>query len=109
MSELQNSINNTLKVLEDYCFEKNIFSDDWTVKAIRKVLVILKEKFEKGDEINTRILRAMKDIYVVSLRNFEGTEVHGAINKLYKEMQNQYSELDNLEPLGMDFGMGMPI
>ncbi len=55
------------------------------------------------------MLRAMKDIYVVTFRNFEGTKVYTSIENIDDNLRTLYEKYEKLEPLGLDFGKGNPI
>jgi len=109
MRELLNNVNQILGILEDFCSQNKDYSDDWTINTIKKVLVLLKGELSKGDDIDIRLLRAMKDIYVVSFRNFDGTEIHRSIENLDDKLRELYGYYEKLEPLAMDFGKGHPL
>ncbi len=103
------SINKGLIVLNDFRQDNNLSNDDWPTKIIDDVLTILKNKLDKKDNIEVRLLRAMKDVYVVSFRNFEGTDLHKAIDNIDDQLTELFKKYSKLEPLGMDFGKGNPI
>jgi len=109
MMNLINYIENVLSALDEYEIKYNISSDNWTTNVIRKVMIAFKESEKIEENLNIRLLRAMKDVYVVSFRNFEGTELHNTIKKINNQLSLLYKSYNDLEPLGMDFGKGNPI
>lgn len=109
MRELLNNVNQALKEVEDFCSQNKDFSDDWTIKDIKKVLTLFKEELTKEENVDIRLLRAVKDIYVVSFRNFNDTGIHRSIENLDDKLRTLFRHYEKLEALGMDFGKGNPI
>ena len=109
MKELLNDVNNCLTVLSEYKIKYSPSQDNWTIAVTEKVLKILKDHLENGNNIGTRLLRASKDMYVVAFRNFDGTELLQEIDNLTTKFSSIYPEYEKLEPLGMEFGEEDPI
>lgn len=109
MRDLIENIEIGLKELNNYKRSNNIASDEWSTKVTEQVLRSIRESIEKGGKVNHRLLRAMKDIYVVSFRNFDGTKLHEAIDCIDSQLSTLFKNYQSLEPLGMDFGKGDPV
>ena len=73
------------------------------------MLTLFKERITQEGLLETRLLRAMKDIYVVTFRNFEGTSLYDEISNFDNQLGKLVKNYEQLEPLGMDFGKGNPI
>lgn len=109
MNELLNKIQNAIDSLECYIDENHVSRNSWPYKDIGHVLNLYKNKITENKEIETRLLRAMKDVFVVSYRNFEGTNLHTKINSIDDELRDIFKNYIVLEPLGLEFGKGDPI
>jgi hypothetical protein len=109
MRDLIENIEIALEELKNFKRSNNIASDDWSTNVTEKVLCLIKENLEKGESLDQRLLRAMKDIYVVSFRNFDGTKLYEAIDCIDSQLSTLFKNYQSLEPLGIDFGKSDPI
>lgn len=109
MRELLHSINRSLDALNAYVAKNQFSLDEWPYKEVLMVLTLFKNKITHEGQLETRLLRSMKDIYVVAFRNFEGTLLYEEINNVDNQLRMLLNNYDQLEPLGMDFGKGDPI
>jgi type III secretory pathway component EscV len=107
---------NLISLLETALVEADNFTikyydgDENYMLDTKKVLNLLKNEIQNTPtQINERVLRAMHDIGVVAVKQYENTLLETAIMNvtsiLYKEIPNYKS----LKPLRMDFGKGEPI
>ena len=63
----------------------------------------MRQYLVKNIPLDSRMLRAMTDIYVVSFRNLEDTPVHDQIKKLSDQLKELYPDFNRLKPLGLDY------
>jgi len=109
MKILIDNINEALIELKDFQIKNNLSENEWSTKTVFKVLILFKDKLDKNETLNIRLLRAMKDLYVVSFRNFEGTDLYRRINSIDNQLTTLFPNYKKLEPLGLDFGKENPI
>jgi hypothetical protein len=107
--ELEHSINRSLDALNVYVNNYEHSLNRWPYKEVLLVLTLFKERLENGQQFNTRLLRAMKDVYVISFRNFEGSLLHDEIQTIVDHLKGLFSFYESLETLGLDFGNGDPV
>lgn len=106
MNELHKSVNKALNTLDSYILINKINMEEWPYKEVRRVLRLIAIQDIKIEE---RTLRAMKDVYIISFKNFEDTSLHREIDNIDNELRELFPIYQRLEPLGMDFGKGNPI
>jgi hypothetical protein len=109
MKELLYPLNRSLEALSEYVAKNNFSFNKYPYKEVLQVLTLIKEKVIHGEQLHTRILRAMKDVYVITFRNFKGTPLYDEIDNLDNCLIALVKDYEKLEPLGMDFGKGNPI
>ena len=111
-------INNdkTLKISKAICELDNFITqedvgnpNEWPYKQTRQVLEIMKEWAEKDKPFNDRLLRAFIDIGAITVRNYEDSKLEDAIFDLDDLLKKEIPNLDDYEPLRMDFGKGYPL
>ena len=85
-------------------------SDEKPMEGTKKTLRLLKnEVLSRPDNINERVLRAMRDTGMSSFKEYENTPHEEAILAVMEVLYNEIPHYKNLEPLRMDFGKGDPI
>jgi hypothetical protein len=109
MKELLFPIDTSLGVLSAYVTKNNLTFDEWPYREILFVLTLIKEKIMLGEQLHTRLLRAMKDVYIIAFRNFEGTLLYDEIDNLDNRLRSIVNDYEKLQPLGMEFGKEYPI
>lgn len=82
--------------------------ESWSTTDTRKVLETMKEFCIRNKPFNDRLIRAFIDISVVSIRNFENTNLGEAIYSLSSYFYEVLPEYQSYKPLGVDFGNGEP-
>jgi hypothetical protein len=95
-----------LKQLDEYEKARDNYFDSGARKAITLLIVELDKNV---DVIPERILRAMQDIGVSGVKDYEETPLGDAIGLLTSELYYSIPYYKNLHVLGMDFGKGDPI
>lgn len=107
---------NLILLLEKALVEADNFTikyydaDEKYMVDTKKVLNLLKSEIQNTpNQINERVLRAMHDIGVVAVKQYENTTLETAIMNVTSLLYNEIPNYKSLKPLRMDFGKGEPI
>ena len=77
-----------------------------TVKTLR---LLRQEVQQNQDNINVRVLRAMHDIGIAAVKEYDPTPLGQTIEDVTSMLWDEIQGYKDLEPLRMDFGKGYPI
>ena len=87
-------------------YNGNPKSMEGTKKALR---LFRQELLDKPEDMNERVLRAMRDVGAQGVKSYEMSTLGDAINKISIILYTEMPGFKNLPVLGMDFGKGDPI
>jgi hypothetical protein len=108
MKELIAEIEKSLEEITAYRIQNNLSGQEWSSSILERSLFALKHNLEVQKEFDAKILMAMKDAYIVSSRNFEGTKLHEIMNGIDDRLSKLHSSYRSLKPLGLEFDKFIP-
>ncbi len=79
-----------------------------SIKPIKLVLGSILNSLSKNKEIDSRTLRAYKDICVLVVKNFEDSALEIKFINLKKILTKEYPEFKDLKILGKEWGLQNP-
>ncbi|WP_157208253.1 hypothetical protein [Mariniflexile maritimum] len=109
--ELIELIQDFLNELDEYVKKSNYYDiEKEPLSNFKKSLTLLKiEVISNPESINIRILRSIKDVSGLIVKQFEETALERKIIQITSLLNKSIPEYKNLEPLGMTYGKYNPI
>jgi hypothetical protein len=107
-----------VSLIDDFLYELDVFTNTSTfydiekepIVGFRKVIELLKiELLNNPENINERVLRSVKDVAGLIVKQFEETNLERQIIYITNFLNKNISEYQKLTPLGMSFGKCYPI
>jgi len=80
------------------------------ISVLVKALSALRVEIEfRSNEINSRVLRGMRDAGGIVARELDATPIEAPVSKVCEILYQEIPDWIDLEPLRSDFGKGDPI
>ena len=107
-----------IRLIDDFLYELDVFTnaskfydfENEPIAGFKKVLVLLKiELTNNPKNINERVLRSVKDVAGLIVKQFEETNLETLIIQITSFLNKNVTEYKELTPLGMSFGKCHPI
>ena len=80
----------------------------WPITVTVNVLREFQRILQQEGTPDLRLLRAFRDLYVVTFRNHHDTPLMANVEQIDDQLNKLFPEYRFAEPLGLDFGKGEP-
>lgn len=109
LNNVHELIDQTVADMHRYAIEHSPGSN-YTVQDFDKVLKLLKiELGRPADAVNTRVLRAYKDICVTVVKEYRDASFYSSVIQIADYLRSEFPGFKELKVLGMDYGKANPI